>query len=89
MGGARARRGEVEPHTKAALWSQADPSQGDGRRGTKQQVSDAVRKERVCDEIGAGGEPADLLIAITPGVERFEYFRHLERDHVRAGAQRG
>lgn len=25
------------------------------------------------------GERADLLIVITPGVERFEYFRHLER----------
>ena len=27
----------------------------------------------------AAGEPADLLIVITPGVERFEYFRHLAR----------
>ncbi|MZD06492.1 cupin domain-containing protein [Streptomyces sp. SID5785] len=27
----------------------------------------------------APGEHADLLIVITPGVERFEYFRHLER----------
>ncbi|MDL4772817.1 MULTISPECIES: cupin domain-containing protein [Thermomonosporaceae] len=27
----------------------------------------------------APGEDADLLIVITPGVERFEYFRHLER----------
>jgi quercetin dioxygenase-like cupin family protein len=27
----------------------------------------------------APGERADLLIVITPGVERFEYFRHLER----------
>ncbi|GAA2007642.1 cupin domain-containing protein [Catenulispora subtropica] len=27
----------------------------------------------------APGENADLLIVITPGVERFEYFRHLER----------
>lgn len=25
------------------------------------------------------GEDADILIVITPGVERFEYFRHLER----------
>jgi quercetin dioxygenase-like cupin family protein len=25
------------------------------------------------------GHDADLLIVITPGVERFEYFRHLER----------
>ncbi|MHC3474101.1 cupin domain-containing protein [Streptomyces sp. 7R007] len=25
------------------------------------------------------GAPADLLIVITPGVERFEYFRHLQR----------
>jgi mannose-6-phosphate isomerase-like protein (cupin superfamily) len=27
----------------------------------------------------AHGHNADLLIVITPGVERFEYFRHLER----------
>ncbi|GAA1387231.1 cupin domain-containing protein [Catellatospora chokoriensis] len=27
----------------------------------------------------ASGEDADILIVITPGVERFEYFRHLER----------
>ncbi|MFJ2705726.1 cupin domain-containing protein [Streptomyces sp. NPDC087428] len=27
----------------------------------------------------APGEGADILIVITPGVERFEYFRHLER----------
>lgn len=27
----------------------------------------------------APGENADILIVITPGVERFEYFRHLER----------
>jgi quercetin dioxygenase-like cupin family protein len=27
----------------------------------------------------APGTDADLLIAITPGVERFEYFRHLQR----------
>ncbi|MFD9572020.1 cupin domain-containing protein [Streptomyces sp. NPDC059982] len=27
----------------------------------------------------APGENADLLIVITPGIERFEYFRHLER----------
>ncbi|MFI6566695.1 cupin domain-containing protein [Streptomyces sp. NPDC050534] len=27
----------------------------------------------------APGTPADLLIVITPGVERFEYFRHLQR----------
>ncbi|NUW33691.1 cupin domain-containing protein [Nonomuraea sp. SMC257] len=27
----------------------------------------------------APGEDADLLIVITPGVARFEYFRHLER----------
>ncbi|GAB3446255.1 cupin domain-containing protein [Actinophytocola sediminis] len=27
----------------------------------------------------APGHDADLLIVITPGVERFEYFRHLER----------
>ncbi|ROQ72892.1 mannose-6-phosphate isomerase-like protein (cupin superfamily) [Streptomyces sp. CEV 2-1] len=26
----------------------------------------------------APGEDADILIVITPGVERFEYFRHLE-----------
>jgi quercetin dioxygenase-like cupin family protein len=25
------------------------------------------------------GQDADMLIVITPGVERFEYFRHLER----------
>ena len=47
MGGASARRGDVEPHKKAALWSQPDPSQGDGRRVTTQQVSDTVRKERI------------------------------------------
>jgi hypothetical protein len=28
---------------------------------------------------GAPGADADLLIVITPGVERFEYFRHLAR----------
>ncbi|MFF3752393.1 cupin domain-containing protein [Streptomyces sp. NPDC002018] len=27
----------------------------------------------------APGEIADMLVIITPGVERFEYFRHLER----------
>lgn len=27
----------------------------------------------------APGAPADLLIVITPGIERFEYFRHLQR----------
>ncbi|GAB4057623.1 cupin domain-containing protein [Catellatospora paridis] len=27
----------------------------------------------------ASGEDADILIVITPGIERFEYFRHLER----------
>ncbi|WP_432923917.1 cupin domain-containing protein [Microbispora sp. CA-135349] len=27
----------------------------------------------------APGHAADILIVITPGVERFEYFRHLER----------
>jgi hypothetical protein len=27
----------------------------------------------------APGQRADLLIVIVPGVERFEYFRHLER----------
>ncbi|MCO6006278.1 cupin domain-containing protein [Actinoallomurus purpureus] len=27
----------------------------------------------------APGENADILIVLTPGVERFEYFRHLER----------
>ncbi|MFI0371558.1 cupin domain-containing protein [Actinomadura sp. 1N219] len=27
----------------------------------------------------APGDDADILIVITPGVERFEYFRHLER----------
>lgn len=27
----------------------------------------------------APGEDADILIVIAPGVERFEYFRHLER----------
>ncbi|MFI2650676.1 cupin domain-containing protein [Micromonospora fulviviridis] len=27
----------------------------------------------------APGENADILIVITPGVKRFEYFRHLER----------
>ncbi|MFD6889410.1 hypothetical protein [Streptomyces sp. NPDC059957] len=25
------------------------------------------------------GEIADMLVIITPGIERFEYFRHLER----------
>ena len=25
------------------------------------------------------GQPADLLVVIAPGVERFEYFRQLER----------
>ena len=64
MGGASARRGDVEPHKKAALWSQPDPSQGDGRRvTTQQQVSDTVRKERVRIEgDGTGGTmcgPAD------------------------------
>ena len=64
MGGASARRGDVEPHKKAALWSQLDPSLGDGRRVTKQQqVSDTVRKERVRIEgDGTGGTmcgPAD------------------------------
>jgi hypothetical protein len=33
----------------------------------------------------AGGSDADLLIVITPGVERFEYFRHLAR--IAAGQQ--
>jgi len=50
MGGASAHHRDVEPHKKAALWSQLDPSQGDGRRVTKQQVSDTVRKERVSIE---------------------------------------
>jgi hypothetical protein len=51
MGGASARHGDVEPHKKVALWSQPDPSQGDGRRVTKQQqVGDTVRKERVSIE---------------------------------------
>lgn len=27
----------------------------------------------------APGHDTDILIVITPGVERFEYFRHLER----------
>lgn len=27
----------------------------------------------------APGEDAEILVVITPGVERFEYFRHLER----------
>ncbi|MCX5194756.1 cupin domain-containing protein [Streptomyces sp. NBC_00249] len=27
----------------------------------------------------APGESAEMLVVITPGVERFEYFRHLER----------
>ncbi len=27
----------------------------------------------------APGETADMLVVITPGIERFEYFRHLER----------
>jgi mannose-6-phosphate isomerase-like protein (cupin superfamily) len=27
----------------------------------------------------AAGDDADLLIILTPGVERFEYFRHLQR----------
>ena len=27
----------------------------------------------------AAGSDADLLIVITPGIERFEYFRHLAR----------
>lgn len=27
----------------------------------------------------APGEDTDILIVITPGVERFAYFRHLER----------
>lgn len=27
----------------------------------------------------APGEIADMLVIITPGIERFEYFRHLER----------
>jgi len=27
----------------------------------------------------APGQPADLLIVIAPGAERFEYFRHLAR----------
>lgn len=27
----------------------------------------------------AAGSDADLLIILTPGVERFEYFRHLQR----------
>ncbi|WP_424216524.1 cupin domain-containing protein (plasmid) [Streptomyces sp. BI20] len=31
----------------------------------------------------APGERADLLVVITPGVERFDYFRHLDR--VRKG----
>jgi hypothetical protein len=56
--------GDVEPHKKAALGSQPDPSQGDGRRVTKQQqVSDTVRKERVSiADDGTGGNicgPAD------------------------------
>jgi hypothetical protein len=63
MGGANARRGDVEPHKKGALWSQPDPSQGDGRRVTKQQVSDTVRKARIRIEgDGTGGTmcgPAD------------------------------
>lgn len=33
----------------------------------------------------APGCDADLLIVITPGVERFEYFRHLAR--IGSGAQ--
>jgi hypothetical protein len=45
--------------------------------------------QRVCDDIDARGEPADLLRVSTPGVERFEYFRHLERDQVRARRHRG
>jgi hypothetical protein len=63
MDGASARHGDVEPHKKAALWSQPDPSQGDGRRVTTQQVSDTVRKERVSiEDDGTGGNmcgPAD------------------------------
>ena len=64
MGGASARRGGVEPHKKAALWGQPDPSQGDGRRVTKQQqVGDTVRKARIRIEgDGTGGTmcgPAD------------------------------
>ena len=63
MGGASARRGDLGPHKKAALRSQPDPSQGDGRRGTKQQVSDTVRKARIHIEgDGTGGTicgPAD------------------------------
>jgi quercetin dioxygenase-like cupin family protein len=31
------------------------------------------------------GHDADLLIVITPGIERFEYFRHLAR--IRSGAE--
>ena len=34
----------------------------------------------------AEGSDADLLIVITPGVERFEYFRHLAR--IATGQQR-
>ncbi|WP_432029183.1 cupin domain-containing protein [Streptomyces sp. 1222.5] len=30
----------------------------------------------------APGSTADILIVITPGVERFEYFRHLRRIHL-------
>src|SRR5919199_3465933 len=39
MGGASARRGDLGPHKKAALRSQPDPSQGDGRRVATQQSS--------------------------------------------------
>ena len=53
----------LEPHKKAALWSQLDPYKGDGRRVTKQQqVSDTVRKERVSIE-GDGTDDVERFIA--------------------------
>lgn len=64
----RAAEAELVGRAPTTVRLLADSSRTGGALSTKSHAFAAVP-----------GADADLLIVITPGVERFEYFRHLQR----------
>jgi quercetin dioxygenase-like cupin family protein len=76
----------AKPHSHAACAELFYVLDGTAQLLSGEQVVTAERGDLVVVPPGlahafaaAPGEDADILIVITPGVERFEYFRHLER----------
>ena len=68
--------GSSELFYACPAWPSCWPGSGSSRRGKEIVV---VPPDTVHAFAATPAADADLLIIITPGVERFEYFRHLQR----------